>query len=286
MPDIKVVDFNSPDAPEQFSRSLKETGFGVIANHPINQELIDWAYDKWGVFFNSDEKHNYPFNAEKHTGLISTELSETAKGFKEKDLKEFYHMYSPEDCPESLREKSMELKAQLTNLGSTLLSWLQESIPTEIKEKLDIPLPAMIENSPLHLFRLIHYPPLTGNEPEDAVRAAEHGDINLLTLLPAATAEGLQAKMANGEWLDVPINKNWIAINSGDMLEECTAHYYPSTLHRVLNPTGEAAKLPRLSMPLFLHPRDDAKLSERYPTANDYRMERYGELGLKDDEQY
>ena len=127
---------------------------------------------------------------------------------------------------------------------------------------------------------MLHYPPLRGDEPEGAVRAAEHGDINLLTILPAATAEGLQAKMSNDEWVDVPINKNWIIINSGDMLEEATGFYYPSTKHRVLNPTGEAAKKPRLSMPLFLHPRDDVKLSDRY-TAHSYRMERYGELGLE-----
>lgn len=279
---IQVVDYRSPEAPEQFARSLKETGFGVISHHPIQQDLIDWAYVEWEKFFGSEEKNDYPFDAKTHTGFISTELSETAKGFEKKDLKEFFHFYNKSQCPPALCDKTMQLKGQLTALGSELLSWVQDHTPAEIKGKFEIPLPEMIKGSDLHLFRLIHYPPLTGNEPEGAVRAAAHGDINLLTMLPAATAEGLQAQMTNGEWVDVPIDSNWIVVNAGDMLEEGTEHYYPSTQHRVLNPTGEAAKKPRLSMPLFLHPRDDVRLSDRH-TANSYRMERYKELGLDEE---
>jgi isopenicillin N synthase-like dioxygenase len=279
MPSIQVVDYRSPDAPEQFSRSLKETGFGVVSHHPVQQDLIDWAYQEWGKFFHSEEKHNFPFDAKSHTGFISSELSETAKGFEKKDLKEFFHLYNEGHCPPALRDKTMALKTQLTSLGGELLGWLQDHTPTEITDKLESPMPEFIEGSDLHLFRLIHYPPLTGNEPEGAVRAAAHGDINLLTLLPAATAEGLQAQLSNGDWMDVPINPNWIVVNAGDMLEECTEHYYPSTQHRVLNPTGEASKLSRLSMPLFFHPRNDIRLSDRH-TAHSYRMERYKELGL------
>ena len=111
------------------------------------------------------------------------------------------------------------------------------------------------------------------------MRAAAHGDINMLTLLPAATAGGLQVKDAQGNWLDVPIKPNWIIVNVADMLQECTGYYYKSTTHRVLNPTGEAAKKSRLSMPLFLHPRDDVQLSARH-TGKSYRAERYKELGL------
>ena len=285
MPDIQVVDYCSPHAPKQFARSLKETGFGVVSNHPIQQDLINWAYEKWGAFFKSPDKMNYPFDPKTHSGFISTELSETAKGYKKKDLKEFFHIYNQAQCPPELSEKTIDLKSQLTNLGSELLRWVHEHTPTEITDKLKVTLPQMIDGSELHLFRLIHYPPLTGNEPEGAMRAAAHGDINLLTMLPAATAEGLQAKMATGEWIDVPINANWIVVNAGDMLEECTGNYYPSTKHRVLNPAGEAAKHSRLAMPLFLHPRDDIRLSDKH-TAHSYRMERYKELGLDNKETY
>ena len=77
----------------------------------------------------------------------------------------------------------------------------------------------------------------------------------------------------------MPINPGWVIVNVGDMLQEATGYYYPSTLHRVTNPTGEDAKQSRLSMPLFLHPSDTIRLSNRY-TAGEYRMERYAELGL------
>ena len=105
-------------------------------------------------------------------------------------------------------------------------------------------------------------------------------DINLLTLLPAATASGLQVKHSSGDWWDVPINPSWIIVNAGDMLQECTDYYYPSTTHRVLNPTGDEAKKSRLAMPLFLHPCGEVVLSKRH-TAQSYRAERFAELGLK-----
>lgn len=279
MSEIQVVDFLSENAGKQFATSLRETGFGVISNHPIDQSLINWAYGAWGNFFNSNEKNNYPFDPVTHAGFISTELSETAKGYSQKDLKEFYHIYHSKDCPPKLAQKTMKLMTQLTDLGSTLLGWLDKNTPKKITESLEGSLSDMIESSALHLFRLIHYPPLTGNEKENAVRAAAHGDINLLTLLPAATAEGLQAQFTNGEWVDVPIRSDWIVINSADMLAESTQNYYPSTQHRVINPTGEQAKSSRLSMPVFLHPRNDVRLSAKH-TAHSYRMERYKELGL------
>jgi isopenicillin N synthase-like dioxygenase len=279
MPTIQVVDFKEPNAPALFARSLRETGFGVVSNHPISQDLIDWAYREWGFFFKSDTKDRYAFNPKTHAGYISTQLSETAKGFKEKDLKEFFHVYTADQCPPGLGEKTLQLKSELIDLGTTLLEWIEKNTPPEIRNQFSCALSDMIKNSSKHLFRPIHYPPLTGNEPAGAVRAAAHGDINFITLLPAATAEGLQAQFSTGEWYNVPINPNWIIINAGDMLQECSRGYYPSTVHRVLNPIGEAAKQSRLSMPLFLHPSDDVRLSNRH-TGKSYREERYRELGL------
>ena len=164
-------------------------------------------------------------------------------------------------------------------MAGTLLKWVDENAPAEVRAKLSMALPDMITDSKNTLFRLIHYPPLTGNEPKGAIRAASHEDINLLTLLPAATAKGLQVKDAQGNWLDVPVNPGWIIVNAGDMLQECSGHYYTSTAHRVLNPTGEDAKKSRLSMPLFLHPRDEVVLSDRH-TRLSYFKERMKELGL------
>jgi isopenicillin N synthase-like dioxygenase len=128
--------------------------------------------------------------------------------------------------------------------------------------------------------RVLRYPPLTGQEPPGAVRAAAHGDINLLTILPAANEPGLQVKGSDGAWRDVPCDFGTLAINIGDMLEEASRGYYPSTLHRVLNPVGESATRSRVSLPLFLHPRSDVRLSDRY-SAGSYLEERLRELGVK-----
>lgn len=276
---IKVIDFTAKNAPAEFAAGLKEIGFAVLSNHPIPQHLIDEAYKQWYAFFKSDEKHQFAFNSKTHDGYISTELSETAKGYDVKDLKEFYHFFLRGRCPSSCLPVTKQLTAALADMAGTLLRWVEENSPPEVKQKYSMPLPDMIKNSKHTLLRLIHYPPLTGHEPKEAMRAAAHGDINMLTLLPAATAGGLQVQNTRGEWIDVPINPNWIIVNIGDMLAECSGHYYPSTPHRVTNPTGDAAKQSRLAMPLFLHARDEVVLSKRH-TAASYRAERFAELGL------
>jgi isopenicillin N synthase-like dioxygenase len=137
----------------------------------------------------------------------------------------------------------------------------------------------MVTNSDKNLFRIIHYPPLTGSEQPGAIRAAAHEDINIITLLPASTAMGLQVKDNAGGWHDVPGNWGDIVINVGDMLQMASQNFYRSTTHRVVNPEGEAAKQPRYSMPLFLHPKPEVVLSETH-TAQSYLDERLREIGL------
>lgn len=137
----------------------------------------------------------------------------------------------------------------------------------------------MIENSQATLLRVLHYPPLTGEEEPGAIRAAAHEDINLLTILPAANEPGLQVKGTHGEWLDVPSDFGTLIINIGDMLQEASQGYFPSTTHRVINPTGGRRDNSRISIPLFLHPNPDVVLSEKY-TAGGYLEERLKELGV------
>lgn len=280
MPTIQVVDFKSETAPQDFTRSLKETGFGVLSNHPIDNKLVEDVYALWYEYFRDEADPAFDFDRVKQDGHARVELSETAKGADVKDIKEFFHYYPWGRCPKKQLEKTRALYDALQTLAVTLLQWIEDNMPEAARKALKQPLTKMIENNTHTLFRILHYPPLTGDEPEGALRAASHEDINLITLLPAATAKGLQAKDAQGNWVDVPCNPGWIIINVGDMLQEATGHYYPSTPHRVQNPTGEAASQPRLSMPLFLHPRNDAPLSDKYPTSLGYLEERLRELGL------
>ncbi len=127
--------------------------------------------------------------------------------------------------------------------------------------------------------RILHYPPLEGDEELGAIRAGAHEDINLLTVLPAANEPGLQVKTKEGDWLDVPCDFGNLIINIGDMLQEASGGYYPSTTHRVINPEGADKTKSRISLPLFLHPKPEVVLSERH-TANSYLMERLRELGV------
>ena len=131
------------------------------------------------------------------------------------------------------------------------------------------------------LQRILYYPPLSGNEEAGAIRAAAHEDINLITLLPAATEPGLEAKDASGQWHKIQIDPHTLVINAGDMLQEVTDFHYISTSHRVVKPIGEKAGTDRLSLPLFVHPHAEDYLSERYTTAESYLLERLRELGLK-----
>lgn len=276
---IKVIDYRAKNAPQEFALGLKEIGFAVITHHPVTCALIDEGYAKWYEFFHAPDRMSFAFDKTTHEGYIPPSLSETAKGYNKKDLKEFYHFYPWGRCPEVTREVTLALYNELNGMAGTLLSWIENYLPSNLSAQLSMPLCDMIQESKQTLFRLIHYPPLTGNEEPGALRAAAHEDINLITLLPAATAKGLQVKDTQGRWLEAPCDPGWIIVNSGDMLQECTQRYYPSTSHRVINPAGEDALKPRLSMPLFLHPRDDVRLSANY-TAKSYRWERYQELGL------
>jgi len=141
-------------------------------------------------------------------------------------------------------------------------------------------LSSMIKDTPNTLLRILHYPPLTGDEEAGAIRAAAHEDINLLTILPAANEPGLQVQCQDGSWINVPSDFGNLIINIGDMLQEASGGYFPSTTHRVINPTGKASTKSRISLPLFLHPCSDVKLSDQHTQAS-YLLERLRELGVK-----
>ena len=275
--ELPVVDFTQPDAPAAFCRSLHETGFGVLKNHPLQRDLVNGIYSEWLEFFKSPAKQGYPHNPETHDGYFSPDVSETAKGYTQKDIKEFFHIYPWGRYPAEVSDAAQRYYQQGIALAETLLSWVEDYSPADVKSRYSMPLPAMLEGSDHTLLRVLHYPPLTGREAPGALRAAAHGDINLLTLLPAATEPGLQVLGKDGDWHDVPCDFGLLIVNIGDMLAEASGHYYPSTVHRVLMPTGEAATKSRISLPLFLHPRRDVVLSERY-TVGSYFDERMREL--------
>jgi len=277
---IDVIDYTLADAPKRFVESLHNTGFGVLINHPIKQELVESIYKQWFEFFNSEEKHQFTFDPIKQDGYFSTEISETAKGHKEKDIKEYFHVYPWGRIPEKLKTDILSYYQLTSELAGQLLDWVEQYSPSEVAQHYSESLSQMIKDTPNTLLRVLHYPPLTGDEKPGAIRAAAHEDINLLTILPAANEAGLQVQAKNGDWLDIPADFGNLIINIGDMLQEASQGYFPSTSHRVINPDGKNSGKSRISLPLFLHPRSEVKLSERHTQAS-YLLERLRELGVK-----
>lgn len=281
MIDLPIVDYRDPEAPARFARSLHETGFGVLSHHPLSAELIQGIYAEWLAFFKSGAGHGYRFDPDKLDGYFPPDVSETAKGQTQPDLKEFFHIYPWGRYPSEVSDAAKKYYEQGSALAAELLGWVEEHSPAEVRARYSMPLPKMLEDSDQTLLRVLHYPPLPEQGELKAERAAAHGDINLLTLLPAASEPGLQLIGPDGQWHDVPCDFGLLIVNIGDMLEEASGGFYPSTVHRVLNPPPGASRArSRVSLPLFLHPRREVVLSDRH-TVGSYFEERMTELGFR-----
>ena len=276
--DVLTVDYNDPDASKKFENSLKSSGFAIIKNHPIDKDLISKVYDEWVAFFNSKDKFDLLYDENNQDGYFPY-LTENAKDSNVKDLKEFYHIYPWGKMPKNINTATMNLYNEIVNLASEFLNWIENSCPKNIKDNFSIPLNSMIKDSQSNLFRIIHYPPIKTNIEKDALRAAPHEDINLITVLLAGSEPGLQAQDLDGNWHDISCDENTLVVNSGDMLKMASYNYYPSTTHRVINPNSNL-NVSRYSMPLFLHPRNEVVLNTKH-TAESYLNKRLKEIGLK-----
>jgi len=273
---IRTIDCRSAEAGRELVSSLRETGFAVLRRHPIPHALLQRLHDDWIGFFHSDHRTDFLFDSTStqstRGGYYPLDVSETAVTHTTRDIKEFFHVVPGQELPPECEQAILEFRDLGFAFGNTLLEWLQEYTPDSITAALPEPFPGMLC---IHasLLRILHYPPLRGSEDDEAVRAAAHEDINLITILPVSEQPGLQVKDSNGVWIDVSGNRGDIVINSGDMLREATAGYFPSATHRVINPRGGDENISRISVPLFLTPRLEVRLSDRY-TSGSYLDER------------
>ncbi len=309
IPTLDIQRFDSADRDAfvaELGATYREWGFAGIRNHGIDAGLIDDAYRVFGAFFALPDEVKRRYHVAGGGGARGyTPFGiETAKGAQHFDLKEFWHIGReiprdsknaavmppnvwPEEIPE-FREVGYRLYSALDGLGSRMLSALA----------LHIGLPADYfadkTDEGNSILRPIHYPPITTPDVPN-VRAGAHEDINLITLLVGASAEGLEVLSRKGEWIPFTAQSDTIVVNIGDMLQRLTNHVYPSTTHRVVNPPGEKARQPRYSTPFFLHPNPDFVIDvlpscitpdnpSRYPepiTAQGYLEERLREIKLK-----
>ena len=275
---VEIVDYQASDAREVMARSLHNTGFAVLANHPIAATRIDELYADWGVFFDDDSKMDWKFDPQTQDGFFPFR-SENAKDSDKKDLKEFYHYYPWGKLPETLHPVTNRMYQDLNTLGMEILSWIDAETPEDIRSSFSKPLADMAQDSEQTLFRILHYPPVEEEIEAGAIRAAAHEDINLITLLLAGSQPGLQAKDKLGNWHDVPCDRGMITVNNGDMLALASRDYYPSTTHRVVNPARNSNKS-RYSMPMFIAPQPGVMLSDTL-SAGEFLQIRLREIGLK-----
>src|SRR5215467_6392722 len=285
--------------------AYREWGFAGIRGHGIAPSLIHRAYDAFARFFAlpADVKMKYHLAGTGGARGYTPFGIETARDSRYPDLKEFWHIgreiprdskyaeiMAPNVWPSEIAEfrpAGYGLYDALDRLGTRVLRALA----------LHIDLPESYFDDKTNfgnsILRPIHYPPITSPDVPN-VRAGAHEDINLITLLVGASAEGLEVRSRSGEWVPFTAEADTIVVNIGDMLQRLTNHVYPSTTHRVVNPPGENARKPRYSVPFFLHPNPDFVIDvlpscvdrahpSRYPhaiTAHDYLQERLREIKL------
>ena len=306
MDNIATISLSRPVAQiaDDLGRSFAEYGFAIVRDHGIDQHLIDRAETMARRFFGLPPETKRAYHVAGGGGArgYTPFGTEIAKDAKVHDLKEFWHVGRslpaghplsdvmqpnlwPAELPE-FRETFEELFSAFEATGARILSAI--ALHLGLDEHWFEPT-VKDGNS---VMRLLHYPPLPADAPEGAIRAAAHGDINTITLLLGAEEAGLELLNKQGEWMPVSPPPGALAVNVGDMLDRLTNGKLRSTTHRVVNPSGEAARRSRYSMPFFLHFRPDF-LIEPLPQcvepgetpeppilAHDYLMQRLREIGL------
>ena len=288
--------------------SLKDIGFFALKNHGIPLELIDDSYKQGDSFFNLEEqkKKQYLHPEISHQRGYTAFGIEHAKDNPAPDLKEFWQSGRshnaeksepnypknvwPDDTVPQFKDTMDTLFNKMEILSRDLLSACSLYLEKDLNW-----LSEMTDEGNT-IMRIIHYPPLGDDVMPGAVRSSAHEDINFITLLVTATADGLEVMDHDGSWIKVEGDARYIIVDSGDMIQNLTNGLFKSTTHRVVNPSSKSER--RFSMPMFVHPRNQIDLTPRpefiamtggkplYPsiTAGEYLHQRLVEIGLASDD--
>ncbi len=314
IPRLDLNDYlkGTPAQKKQFSddigKSFNDTGFVTITNHGLSKDLIEKLYQQVKNVFSLPEESKLKYEKVELAGQrgYTSKGREKAKDSKTPDLKEFWQIGQYVEDGDALKEEypdNIEV-SEFPEFNSTTKETYQslERAGKHILNAISVylGLPENYFEDKVHngnsILRGIHYFPIENPDalPADAVRAGAHEDINLITLLIGASADGLEVLTREGGWFAIKAQGEDIVVNVGDMLQRLTNNKLRSTTHRVVNPPRELMKTSRYSVPFFLHPRSNMDLSclascvdTEHPkaysdiTAGDYLDERLREIGLK-----
>jgi len=286
---------------------LKDYGFIILVDHPVDYKLTQTAYSMIHEFFQLPEATKRSYSCKEGGGQRGYTAFgvEHAKNSQFPDLKEFWHVgldvlanperkkYFPDNIwPSEIKEFKETFLKLYNGLDMTSIVILDA-----LGMALDVPqsyFRDMLQDGN-SILRPIHYPPLDARAPKNSVRSAAHEDINLITVMVGATTSGLELLDRDGKWLPISTNDKQLVVDSGDMLSRITNDLLPATTHRVVNPDDASSN--RYSMPFFVHPNPDTVLScvpscrgtgEKYPAINSHEwlMVRLKEIGLLKDKTY
>lgn len=310
IPSVDLADFLSENPErkrafvEQLGKAYEEVGFVAVKNHGISQDLINNLYKNVQQFFSLPLTQKKTYEIPELAGQrgYTSFGKEHAKGSEAPDLKEFFQYgqvprdnYTEEMYPANVAIQEIEGFNQtfeqayraFEQSGTALLQAIALYLGLD-----EFYFDKYVYNGN-SILRAIHYPPIT-QEPKSAIRAEQHEDINLITLLVGASADGLQILTKQGNWVPVTSLPDQIVVNVGDMLQRLTNNKLRSTTHRVINPPREFWHTSRFSIPFFLHPKSSMSLTclescinQEHPlayedcTAGEYLDERLREIGLK-----
>ena len=302
--DISKFTSGNQDLVEEFSEDLgnsfNQTGFAIIKNHGLTEETRKNLYSSIQTFFELDDEKKVKYYFPELYGQRGYVIKgqEHAKGSSKGDLKEFFHIGNPAiSNPKNIWPIEVD---QFEEIGTNAFLTL-ENIGLTILEAIALFLNLdknYFENKVKggeSIMRSIHYYPLKEEDVQDgAVRAGAHGDINLITLLMGASADGLEILTKEDKWIPIISEPDQLVINVGDMLERLTNKKLMSTVHRVVNPSKEKLNTSRYSIPFFMHPRPEMDLTslencidDQNPksfddmTAGEFLEQRLREIGLK-----
>jgi isopenicillin N synthase-like dioxygenase len=311
IPSVDLSDFlsDSSERKQKFvselGKAYETIGFVALKNHLLPYELVNELYSSTQKFFELPTETKLKYEVEEIAGQrgYTSFGREHAKDHPAPDLKEFWHFGQQvvdndpikNEYPDNIlcnevpefNQAGLEAYKRLEETGKYVLRAIAIHLglnETYFDDKI---------HNGNSILRPIHYSPIT-QDPGDSVRAGQHEDINLITLLMGASADGLQVLNKQGEWISVTALPDHVIVNVGDMLQRLTNGVLKSTTHRVINPPKEQWGTSRYSIPFFLHPRSEMSLAvlpncitsenpKKYEdiTAGEYLNERLQEIGLK-----
>jgi isopenicillin N synthase-like dioxygenase len=289
---------------QHIGSSFQEIGFLALKGHFLEEPLQKDLYREIKEFFALPTATKEAYEIEGGGGQrgYTGFGEEHAEGRTTGDLKEFWHFGQDLNAhpnlkgiyPDNIQVKELH---HFNTVGNQVFKKLEKTAEVLLQAiALYLGLDELYFNPYIQegnsILRAIHYPPIT-QAPEEAERAAAHGDINLITLLMGSQGGGLQVLNRNEKWIDAVAAPDELMINIGDMLSRLTNNHLPSTIHRVVNPPQEEWGKARFSLPFFMHPVPKMPLNclpqlidETHPKkyedieAGDFLHERLVALGL------